>query len=81
MIYKGRESVEFAGKTAELNHLTASGTLPSGTPITLEFWVDDNHKLIKLAVPSQNVEAYQEGYDRKPDPPKPAPADPAKQKQ
>ena len=79
--YKGRESVEFAGKTADLHHITASGTLPSGAPISLDFWVDDNHKLIKLAVPSQHVEAYQQGYEPKPEPPKPAQTDPTKPKQ
>ena len=68
VFYKGKEPVEFAGKTVDLHHITASGTLPSGTPITLEFWVDDDHRLIKMAVPTQNVEAYQEGYDRKPTP-------------
>ena len=78
--YKGRESVEFAGKTADLHHITASGTLPSGTPISLDFWTDDNHKLIKLVVPSQHVEAYQDGYEPKPGPPKPAPTDSTKQK-
>ena len=80
VVYKGRESVEFGGKTTELHHITASGTLPSGTPISLDFWTDDNHKLIKLAVPSQHVEAYQEGYEPKPEPPKPAPADSTKPK-
>jgi hypothetical protein len=36
--------------------------------------VDDNRKVIKIAVPSRGVEAYQEGFDRKapPEPPKPA---------
>jgi hypothetical protein len=74
-VYQGREPVEFAaGKTAELHHLTATGALPSGQPITLEFWLDDNHKIIKMTVPGQNVEAYQDGYDRKPQPPAAAPA-------
>jgi len=63
--YQGRESVEFADKTAELHHLVASGTLPSGQPITLELWLDDNHKIIKMTAPAQNIEAYQGGYDRK----------------
>ncbi len=75
VIFKGRETVEFAAKTAELNHLTVSGTPPGGPPISLDFWVDDNRKLIKIAVPSRGVEAYQEGFDRKapPEAPKPAP--------
>ena len=63
VIFKGREAVEFAGKTAELNHLATTGSTPQGQPISLDFWVDDNRKLIKIAVPSQGVEAYQEGFE------------------
>ena len=63
VVFKGREAVEFAGKTAELNHLAATGSTPQGQPISLDFWVDDNRKLIKIAVPSQGVEAYQEGFE------------------
>ena len=73
VIFKGKEAVEFAGKTAELNHLNVSGTPPDGQPISLDFWLDDNRKVIKIAVPARGVEAYQEGFDRKapPEPPKP----------
>lgn len=59
---KGRERVDFAGKSAELNHLAVSGSTPEGQPINLDLWVDDSRKLIKIAVPSQGVEAYQEGF-------------------
>lgn len=78
VIFKGRETVEFAAKTVELNHLTISGTPPDGQPISLDFWVDDNRKVIKIAVPARGVEAYQEGFDRKapPEAPKPAPKSP-----
>jgi uncharacterized protein DUF620 len=62
VVFKGREHVDFAGKSAELNHLAISGSTPQGQPISLDFWVDDNRKLIKIAVPSQGVEAYQEGF-------------------
>jgi hypothetical protein len=55
--------VDFAHQSAELNHLTVSGTSPQGQAISLDFWVDDNRKLIKIAVPSQGVEAYQEGFE------------------
>ena len=72
VVFKGREPVEFAGKTVELNHLKADGATPQGQKVSLDFWVDDNRKLIKLAVPSQGVEAYQEGFERKAPPPKPA---------
>jgi len=65
VIFKGREPVEFAGKTVELNHIVATGKTPQGQALSLDFWVDDNRKLIKIAVPSQGVEGYQEGYDRK----------------
>lgn len=79
VVFKGRETVEFAGKTAELNHLTVSGTPPDGQPISLDFWVDDSRNLIKIAVPSRGVEVYQEGFDRKapPEPPKPETPKPA----
>jgi hypothetical protein len=63
LVFKGREHIEFAGKSAELNHLSVSGTSPQGQPISLDFWVDDNRKLIKIAVPSQGVEAYQQGFE------------------
>jgi hypothetical protein len=66
VVFKGRERVEFAAKTAELNHLAVTGTTPQGQPISLDFWVDDNRKLIKIAVPSQGVEAYQGGFEPKP---------------
>jgi hypothetical protein len=65
VIFKAREHVDFAGKSAELNHLTVTGSTPQGQPISLDFWVDENRKLIKVAVPSQGVEAYQEGFEPK----------------
>ena len=65
VVFKGREPVEFAGKTVELNHIVATGKTPQGQALSLDFWVDDNRKLIKIAVPSQGVEGYQEGFDRK----------------
>jgi len=65
VVFKGKEAVEFSGKTVELNHLNVSGTPPDGQPISLDFWVDDNRKVIKIAVPTRGVEAYQEGFDRK----------------
>ena len=74
VVFKGRETVEFAGKTAELNHINISGTPPDGQPISLDFWLDDNRKVIKIAVPSRGVEAYQEGFDRKAPPEAPKPA-------
>jgi len=79
VVFKGREKVEFADKTVELNHLTVTGTppdsQPNSQPLVLDFWVDDNRKVIKIAVPSRGVEAYQEGFGRKapPEAPKPAP--------
>ncbi len=65
VVFKGREPVEFAGKTVELNHLTASGKTPQGQAIGLDFWVDDDRRMIKIAVPSMGVEGYQEGFERK----------------
>jgi hypothetical protein len=74
LVFKGRETVEFTGKTAELNHINISGTPPDGQPISLDFWVDDNRKVIKISVPSRGVEAYQDGFDRKAPPEVPKPA-------
>jgi hypothetical protein len=64
--FKGREHVDFDGKSAELNHLTVSGTSPQGQAINIDFWVNDSRKLIKLGVPAQLVEAYQDGFAPKP---------------
>jgi hypothetical protein len=65
VVFKGRETVEFANKTADLNHITMDGKTPQGQAISLDFWLDDSRKVIKIAVPSQGVEAYQDGFDRK----------------
>ncbi len=65
VVFKGREHVEFAARSAELNHLAVAGTTPQGQAISLDFWVDDNRKLIKIAVPSQGVEAFQDGFEPK----------------
>ena len=73
VVFKGREPVEFATKTVELNHINMNGTTPQGQAISLDFWVDDSRKVIKIAVPSQGVEAYQDGFDRKPPPETPKP--------
>jgi len=73
VVFQSREKVEFGGgKQAELSHLTITGSTPQGQPITLEFWVDDNRKVIKAAAPAQGVEAYQDGYTRKAPEPSPA---------
>ena len=73
VVFKGRETVEFANKTAELNHITMDGKTPQGQAISLDFWLDDSRKVIKIAVPSQGVEAYQDGFDRKAPPEAPKP--------
>jgi len=65
LVFQGREKVEFSGATAELNHLSVAGPTPQGQPIRMDFWVDDSRKVIKLAVPSQGVEAYQDGFGPK----------------
>jgi hypothetical protein len=72
VVFKGRESVEFANKTVELNHITVNATTPQGQAISLDFWLDDSRKVIKIAVPSQGVEGYQDGFERKAPPEAPA---------
>jgi len=69
---KGQEPVEFANRTIKLNHLFGSMTPPSGQPINADIWVDVNRRIIKMVVPTQNVEVYQEGFERKA-PPEPKP--------
>jgi hypothetical protein len=77
VVFKGREPVEFGGgKTEVLNHLNGSGKTPQGQAVSLDFWVDDNRKVIKILVPSMGVEAYQDGYDRKAPPAAPDAAAP-----
>jgi hypothetical protein len=75
-VYKGKEAVEFAGgKTEQLHHVNAAATTPQGQPVTLDFWIDDARRIVKIAVPSMKAEAYREGYEPKPAPaPAPAPA-------
>ena len=65
VVFKARERVEFASQTAELNHLNVSGTTPQGQSISMDFWVNDNRKIIKMSVPSQGVEAFQDGFEPK----------------
>lgn len=74
VISKGKEMVEFANKKVELNRFALS--FPPGAtsaPINVDVWIDDDRRLVKIMVPSQSVEAYQEGFERKAPPPKPVP--------
>ena len=71
VLSKGKETVEFVGKKVELNRFALS--FPPGAtsaPINVDVWIDDDRRLIKVVVPSQSVEAYQEGFERKAPPPK-----------
>jgi len=70
IVSKGKETVEFANKKVRLNHLSGNMTLPTG-PVEAQFWIDDDRKIIKMLVPGQGVEVYQEGFERKAPPPKP----------
>ena len=65
VIFQGKESVEFGDKKADLNHLSASLPTPQGQLTKLEFWVNDDRKIIKIAVPAQGAEAYQDGWTPK----------------
>lgn len=71
---KGKETVEFANTTASLNHISGSVTLPGGSVINAEIWMDDDRKVIKALVPAQNIEVYQNGFERKAPPPVKPPA-------
>jgi hypothetical protein len=67
--YLGKETVEFATQKVELNHITATATTQNGQTLTAELWVPDDRTIVKLSVPQNKVEAYQEGYEPKPAPP------------
>ena len=71
VVSKGKDTVEFANKTATLHHLFGSLAAPSGS-IEADFWIDDDRRIIKAIVPAQSVEVYQEGFERKA-PPAPKP--------
>ncbi len=62
--FRGKESVRFAGREEDLNHLSATLEGLQGVPITAEVWIpDDGSRIVKLSVPSQNMDAYQQGYE------------------
>ena len=81
--YIGKEIVEFANKKVELNHLAGSAEFQAGQPLLIDMWVTDDRQVVKILVPAQKVEVYQDGYERiappsapqpeepKPEPPKP----------
>jgi Protein of unknown function (DUF620) len=56
---QGKLTVYLAGRPV------ATGSSRQGQPISFDFRVDDNRKLMKIAVPSQGVEAFQEGFEPK----------------
>jgi hypothetical protein len=63
VVSKGVENVEFAGQKADLNHLVVTfKQSAAGEPVTADLWVNDARRIIKIAVPAQSVEAYQDGY-------------------
>jgi hypothetical protein len=62
--YKGREKVAFANRSEELNHFAATVTPPQGQPIAAEVWMlPGEGRIVKIAVPQQGVEVYQDGYE------------------
>lgn len=65
VIAKGKDKVEFANKTVSLNHISGSMSTPGGQSIAAEIWMDDDRKVIKAIVAAQNIEVYQEGFERK----------------
>lgn len=75
VVSKGVENVEFVGRKADLNHLVVTfKQSAAGDPVTADLWINDARRIIKIAVPAQSVEAYQDGYG-----PVPRPAAPDKQ--
>jgi hypothetical protein len=69
VVSKGIENVEFAGQKANLNHFVVTfKQSAAGDPVTADLWVNDARRIIKIAVPAQSVEAYQDGYAPVPKP-------------
>jgi hypothetical protein len=72
VVSKGLENVEFADKKADLNHLTVTfKQSATADPITADLWMNEARRIIKIAVPSMNVEAFQDGYAPVPKAPEP----------
>ncbi len=71
VVAKGQEPVQFANKTVSLYHVSGNMPTPGGGAINADFWIDENRRIIKIVAPGQNVEVYQEGFERKA-PPTPA---------
>ncbi|HVT91434.1 MAG TPA: hypothetical protein VHD76_01215 [Bryobacteraceae bacterium] len=67
--YLGKDSVEFANQTAQLNHVSGNVELQAGQPLTVDLWEDDNRRIIRILAPSHHIDVYQEGYEPKPAPP------------
>ena len=62
--YKGAEKVAFARGSEELDHFAATVTPPQGQPVTAEVWtLPGEGRIVKMTVPQQGVEVYQEGYE------------------
>ena len=77
VVAKGHEPVEFADRTVSLNHFAM--TFPPGPtapPLNVDVWLTDDRQIVKISVPAQNLEAYQNGYERKAPPPAAAPEPP-----
>jgi polyisoprenoid-binding protein YceI len=62
---RGKETVEFANKTVSLSHISGSMSMPGDQKIAAEIWMDDDRRIIKAVVAAQNIEVYQEGFERK----------------
>ena len=62
---KGRERVSFANRSDDLIHLELALAQPAGQTISMEMWMDDARRLIKLVIPGPLfIEVYREGYER-----------------
>jgi len=62
---KGRERISFANRMDDLIHLELALVQPTGQTISMEMWVDDARRVIKLVIPGPLfIEVYREGYER-----------------
>lgn len=78
VVSKGKEMVAFASdRKVNLNHFSMNFPPgPTAPPIDVDVWLTDERQIVKISVPAQNVEAYQDGYERKAPPPAATPEPP-----
>jgi hypothetical protein len=71
--YAGKESVKFANQIDELEHLTVTVAMQANQNVNADIWMTPERKIAKIALPAQQIEVYQAGYEPVPAANPPAP--------